>query len=334
MDSNQLEYLKAIGIDVYRSRRVRSLPRAEGHDAQVSPAQPPQQAPTIAVEPEPASATGSTPVVERLVEQLPDAAVEPPARQSSESMPMVVDPAADSVPPSADQPPLFGDEPPPPESPYAPSVAMEALDESAQPPAPPANPVASMDWNTLRESVASCEQCELCKTRTQSVFGVGDTTARVMVVGEAPGQDEDRQGEPFVGRAGKLLDLMLKAAGFERKDVFIANILKCRPPNNRDPKAEEALACRAYLNRQIELVGPDVILAVGRVSAQNLLDSQQAIGRLRGTVHRLPGSGVPVVVTYHPAYLLRSPSEKHKSWSDLQRMMGLLSGDSDESGRP
>jgi DNA polymerase len=138
-----------------------------------------------------------------------------------------------------------------------------------------------------------------------------------MIVGEAPGAEEDRRGEPFVGRAGKLLDEMLLAIGLQRQSVFIANILKCRPPNNRDPAEDEAASCRPYLNRQIELVAPKIIVAVGRIAAQHLLGTDAPVGRLRGQRHELAGSKLPVVVTYHPAYLLRSPSQKGKVWQDL-----------------
>ncbi len=148
-----------------------------------------------------------------------------------------------------------------------------------------------------------------------------------MIIGEAPGAEEDRRGEPFVGRAGKLLDEMLRAVGQSRDEVFIANILKCRPPNNRDPKAEEAAACRGYLERQIELVQPRIILAVGRIAAQQLLGTDAPVGRLRGTLHYL--ASVPLVVTYHPAYLLRSPTQKRKAWDDLclaTRVLDELAG--------
>jgi len=175
----------------------------------------------------------------------------------------------------------------------------------------------------VREAAASCKACDLWRLGTQTVFGVGNRGARLMVVGEAPGAEEDRQGEPFVGRAGLLLNAMLRAAGFERRDVFIANVLKCRPPHNRDPSDEEAGRCLPYLRRQIELVDPDVILCVGRIAAQRLLGTDQTIGRLRGRVHDL--DGVPVVATYHPAYLLRSPGEKRKSWEDLKLALKALS---------
>ncbi|MBT8092750.1 MAG: uracil-DNA glycosylase [Gammaproteobacteria bacterium] len=172
-----------------------------------------------------------------------------------------------------------------------------------------------MDWETLAECVANCTRCSLSQSRTNTVFGVGSRQADWLIIGEAPGAEEDRRGEPFVGRAGKLLDEMLRALGQSRDSVFIANILKCRPPNNRDPKAAEAAACRGYLQRQIELVQPKIILAVGRIAAQILLDSSEPVGRMRGRPHEM--NGIPLVVTYHPAYLLRSPSQKKKSWQDL-----------------
>jgi uracil-DNA glycosylase family 4 len=189
----------------------------------------------------------------------------------------------------------------------------------AQPPQP------GLDWDALRAQVAACRQCGLCETRSQTVFGVGDRGSRLMVVGEAPGAEEDRQGEPFVGRAGKLLDAMLFALGRPREQVYIANILKCRPPNNRDPRPEEVAACEPYLQRQLELLQPELILAVGRIAAQNLLKSDAPVGKLRGRVHRYGPRQTPLVVTYHPAYLLRSPREKAKAWQDLKLARSLLS---------
>ena len=172
-----------------------------------------------------------------------------------------------------------------------------------------------LDWTALRDTVAACTRCKLHKSRTQTVFGVGNPNADWMIIGEAPGAEEDRRGEPFVGRAGKLLDEMLQAAGQGRESVFIANILKCRPPNNRDPEPAESAECRRYLERQIELVQPKIILAVGRIAAHLLLETDTPVGRLRGTTHYLDKT--PLIVTYHPAYLLRSPSQKRKSWDDL-----------------
>ena len=179
----------------------------------------------------------------------------------------------------------------------------------------PEEPVGDLDWDALRACVAGCTRCALAQSRTNTEFGVGNPDADWMIIGEAPGAEEDRRGEPFVGRAGQLLDQMLLAIGESRDSVFIANILKCRPPNNRDPRADESAACRGYLERQIALVRPAIILAVGRVAAQNLLGCDDPVGRMRGRAHELDGT--PLVVTYHPAYLLRSPSQKQKSWSDL-----------------
>lgn len=178
--------------------------------------------------------------------------------------------------------------------------------------------IARLDWEQLEEEVRQCTACSLCASRTQAVFGVGDRQAKWLIVGEAPGADEDRQGEPFVGRAGKLLNPMLQAIGLKREQVYIANILKCRPPENRDPAPAEAASCRPFLERQIALIQPRIILAVGRIAAQNLLDTDTQIGKLRGRVHHFGAARIPLVVTYHPAYLLRSPREKRKSWDDLR----------------
>ena len=177
---------------------------------------------------------------------------------------------------------------------------------------------AGVDWPELRARVAACTRCTLCNTRTQTVFGVGNLKADWLIVGEAPGAEEDRQGEPFVGRAGQLLNSMLRAIGLAREQVYIANILKCRPPGNRDPTAGEAAECLPYLEQQIALLRPRVLLAVGRIAAQNLLRTEVTLGRLRQQVHRFGHSQVPLVVTYHPAYLLRTPTDKRKAWEDLK----------------
>ncbi|MDP9082422.1 MAG: uracil-DNA glycosylase [Pseudomonadota bacterium] len=177
---------------------------------------------------------------------------------------------------------------------------------------------AGADWRELRARVAACTRCSLSTTRTQTVFGVGNLQAQWLIVGEAPGAEEDRQGEPFVGRAGLLLNSMLRAIGLAREQVFIANVLKCRPPGNRDPAAQEAAECLPYLEQQIALLKPKIMLAVGRISAQNLLRTGVTLGRLRQQVHRFGSAQVPLVVTYHPAYLLRTPTDKRKAWEDLQ----------------
>jgi DNA polymerase len=203
----------------------------------------------------------------------------------------------------------------------APPLAPAPPRVVAQPPqraplAARATGVESMDWETLERTVAACEACKLCRGRTQTVFGVGDRTADWMVVGEAPGENEDLQGEPFVGQAGKLLDNMLRALGVARgRGVYIANVLKCRPPGNRNPEPDEVAQCEPFLRRQVELVQPRIILAMGRFAVQSLLQSAEPVGRLRGRVHQY--NGVPLVVTYHPAYLLRNLPDKAKAWADL-----------------
>jgi DNA polymerase len=173
-----------------------------------------------------------------------------------------------------------------------------------------------MDWAALRAAVKECTACGLRAGCNQTVFGVGDESAQWLLVGEAPGAEEDRLGEPFVGQAGKLLDSMLAALGLERgRNVYIANVLKCRPPGNRNPEPGEVAQCSPHLSRQIELIQPKLILAMGRFAVQTLLDTEATIASLRGTVHRY--HGVPLVVTYHPAYLLRNLPDKAKAWADL-----------------
>jgi DNA polymerase len=209
-----------------------------------------------------------------------------------------------------------------------PLTETAAVDLSPAAPDRRAATIARMDWEELTAAVRECTACGLCATRTQTVFGVGDRQAAWLIVGEAPGADEDRQGEPFVGRAGKLLNPMLWAVGLKREQAFVANILKCRPPENRDPTPEEAAQCRPFLNRQIALIRPRLILAVGRIAAQNLLNTDTQIGKLRGRVHYFGPARIPLVVTYHPAYLLRSPREKRKAWDDLRlARRALLAGE-------
>ncbi|MGD9788734.1 MAG: uracil-DNA glycosylase family protein [Sulfuricellaceae bacterium] len=188
--------------------------------------------------------------------------------------------------------------------------------ETAPVVATPAGDIATMDWAALKAAVAGCTRCPLHRTRTQGVFGVGDENADWLIVGEAPGADEDAKGEPFVGQAGKLLDNMLKSIGLKRGvNVYIANVLKSRPPGNRNPEPEEVEACVPYLKRQIELIRPKLILASGRFAVQFLLGREASIASLRGRVHDY--QGIPVIVTYHPAYLLRNLPEKAKAWEDL-----------------
>jgi DNA polymerase len=198
------------------------------------------------------------------------------------------------------------------QSPASIAAAVTAAAALARP-APP----ASASWQALADEVRACTACGLQVSRTQTVFGVGDQHAELLVVGEAPGAEEDRLGAPFVGRAGLLLNAMLKAMGSPRERVFIANVLKCRPPGNRDPSPAEVACCLPYLHRQIALLRPRLMLAVGRIAAQNLLATETPIGQLRGKLHAFGPQRIPLVVTYHPAYLLRSPGEKRKAWKDL-----------------
>jgi uracil-DNA glycosylase family 4 len=257
----------------------------------------------------------------------------PPATQAEADDAPVVDPAR---PPAGDSAGDFAGNLPievvaapgaPASAPTAPRPAPAPAPAPAAParlPAPRAEmgEVAAMGWPALRAAVAACQACKLCESRTQTVFGVGHPNAHWMIVGEAPGEQEDLKGEPFVGAAGQLLDAMLSALGLSRGEegpsaaqVFIANTLKCRPPRNRNPDPEELARCEPFLRRQIELVQPRVILAMGRFALQQLLRSDEAVGRLRGRVHTY--EGVPLIVTYHPAYLLRQPADKAKAWEDL-----------------
>ena len=204
----------------------------------------------------------------------------------------------------------------PREQPHEVASAPRALAPAAA--TMPLPPEALADWGVLRDRVAACTACDLCKTRTQTVFGTGNTRADWLIIGEAPGAEEDRQGEPFVGRAGQLLNAMLLAIGLPRETVFIANILKCRPPGNRDPKPEEVSRCLPFLSAQIALLKPKIILVVGRIAAQTLLATDAPLARLRGKLHHFGDANTPLVITYHPAYLLRTPSDKRKAWEDLK----------------
>lgn len=191
------------------------------------------------------------------------------------------------------------------------SASADAIADSAL-----AASILQMDWPTLKQTIQTCTACALHKTRIQGVVGVGDEQADWLIVGEAPGADEDEQGEPFVGQAGRLLDAMLAAIDLKRgENVYIANVLKSHPPNNRNPAPEEVAACLPYLQRQIQLIQPKIILALGHVAAQALLETEDTIARLRGRVHHY--QGVPLVVTYHPAYLLRNLPDKASAWEDL-----------------
>lgn len=203
-----------------------------------------------------------------------------------------------------------------------------APDKAGSLPEPVASPRAEIPddkvraWAQLEAEVRVCTKCPLHKTRTQTVFGTGNRNAKWMFIGEAPGADEDRQGEPFVGRAGQLLNAILFAMGLKREEVYIANVLKSRPPNNRDPQPEEVEQCEPYLLRQIELIQPRLIVALGRHAAHSLLKTEAPLGKLRG--QQLAYHGTPLFVTYHPAYLLRNPADKRKVWEDMRRAQAAM----------
>ena len=183
------------------------------------------------------------------------------------------------------------------------------------------------DWPQTLQAIEACHNCELANSCTRKVPGKGSQQADLMIIGEAPGHDEDVQGIPFVGRAGQLLNKILQAIQLDPNSVYITNILKCRPPNNRDPHADEVQACSQFLEAQIKLIQPKVILSVGRISAQNLLKDHKPLGKLRGQKHVLPNTNLPLLVTYHPAYLLRNPAEKAKVWQDMKALHRLLNNE-------
>lgn len=216
-----------------------------------------------------------------------------------------------------------------PKPPQAASVRPAAAPVPVLTTRPLADGVDRMDWTTLQATAAACQACDLCAQRKKSVFGVGDQQAPWMVIGEAPGEQEDLQGEPFVGQSGQLLDNMLKAVGLSRQaqgegGVYIANAIKCRPPGNHNPTPQELATCAPYLARQVALVQPQIILLMGRFAVQSVLQTTEPIGKLRGQVHTY--QGVPVVVTYHPAYLLRNPADKAKAWADLVLALKSVQG--------
>lgn len=326
MDARRLAYLRALGIDVWRRRApaggLAAVPDAQGAAVPaVALARGPASEPAAGVSREPTAVSPVEPPRESATAPSGASAGAPDLRATASvatpSRPAVPDerPAGSTAPASAGP------------------VAAHA-GPSDHPPAgrlpDPAHPAARLDWAGLEEAVRRCTACPLHATRTNPVFGVGNRQADWMIIGEAPGGDEDRQGEPFVGRAGQLLTSMLRAIGLAREQVFIANILKSRPPHNRDPRPEEVQACLPYLFRQIELVNPRIILCVGRIAAQTLLETNLPIGKLRGRLHRL-ATGRPMIVTYHPAYLLRSPIEKRKAWQDLLLALQTLE-EADQAG--
>jgi uracil-DNA glycosylase family 4 len=277
-------------LPVWRQRQ------APASDIPAAPAA--KTAPDAMYEPAPKTQAGPETMHEPESEYAGGAATEPMRKRSTpepEAMTEEIDPP-EALPPAGDK-----DEP---------SALLSPMGSDRR------EIIMQMDWPALEQAVELCPACNLCKTRIQTVFGVGDRNADWLFVGEAPGAEEDRRGEPFVGQAGKLLDNMLAAIKLRRGDnVYIANVLKCRPPDNRDPHGEEVVQCNPYLLRQVELIKPKLIVALGKFAAQSLLDSDSSISSMRGKLHDY--NGVPVIVTYHPAYLLRNMSDKAKAWEDL-----------------
>jgi DNA polymerase len=239
-----------------------------------------------------------------------------PAASVARAAPVVEEAVAPAAVPPAE----------PPRPRVAPAVPQPVVAREDAPARERRPGIELLEWDALTQAVAECRACRLCEGRRNTVFGVGDRQADWLVVGEAPGENEDLRGEPFVGQAGKLLDNMLAALGLDRSErVYIANVLKCRPPGNRNPQPEEVAQCEPFLRRQVELLQPKIILAMGRFAVQTLLQTDDPIGRLRGRVHRY--HDVPVVVTYHPAYLLRNLPDKAKAWADLCLAQAVLRGE-------
>ncbi|KWF34312.1 uracil-DNA glycosylase [Burkholderia pseudomultivorans] len=283
--------------------------RAPDRDAGATPADAPRGAVSARV-PADAPLQAAAPASDAMRRDAADAAAHRELADARASAQRQSAASTEPMPPALDAPPAAEDDfawfdAAPPGDPVAPAESRAAQ-----------TPVAMLDWDALAARVADCTRCRLCEKRTNTVFGVGDREADWMLVGEAPGENEDKQGEPFVGQAGKLLDNMLRSLSLERgRNVYIANVIKCRPPGNRNPEPDEVARCEPYLQRQVALVKPKLIVALGRFAAQTLLKTDASIASLRGRVHAY--EGVPVIVTYHPAYLLRSLQDKSKAWADL-----------------
>ncbi len=285
------QYLSTMGIQVWVRRHIISTLTAESSSVNIST----MSHESTNITPENTSSVSEPPatlqpVTANVAPPLPDESpIEPPTEAAL---------PPDEKPPPVPQPTTVNDTPPP--------LPLED------------RPVSGLDWRCLQTRVAICTACDLHKTRTQTVFGIGNRQAELLLIGEGPGADEDAQGEPFVGRAGQLLNEMLYAINLKREDVYIANVVKCRPPNNRNPNSHELACCNAFLQRQMALVNPKLIVAVGRVAAHHLLATDTAIGKLREQRFKYGETSIPLIATYHPAYLLRFPQEKRKSWHDLQ----------------
>ncbi|MDM8545369.1 uracil-DNA glycosylase [Candidatus Venteria ishoeyi] len=326
-------YLEQMGITLWQRRDITS---SQGAD--LVPDTPTVAKTTVATTTQPDAMTIKTetlnelapiqfaqePVIQKPVVQEPDPLIQPPATvENTEAMMLEPPPAWLDIPPEVD----FDDgfEP----------VFPEGLAEPEVPDMPPAQAIidpwvkraqdiSQLDWDALQQQVSACQDCPLAQTRQHTVFGMGNKQANWLLIGEASGSDEDRLGEPFVGRAGKLLNAMLTAVGANREQVYIANTVKCHPPHNRDPNAPEIKRCAPFLERQIQLLQPRLILALGKVAAQRLLQTEAAMASFRQQQYTYGENKIPLLVTYHPAYLLRRPKEKAKAWEDLLRAITLV----------
>ena len=333
LDARQRAMLAEMGVTVWAPKAAPAPPPARAPEL-AEPTQPveaAQPAGAAALSPPALSESPPTFAAAAPSEAAPQAESQPPVARDLAPAQVREESADDAVSSQLDH--ITNDNPRIPHSqvPQTTHVAALAAQQVAELTAVNPAGVAEMDWARLQATVADCRACRLCERRTQAVFGVGATRADWMVVGEAPGEQEDRRGEPFVGPAGQLLDAMLQAVGVNRQApagdqaVYIANVLKCRPPGNRNPQPDEVAQCEAYLRRQVALVQPKLILALGRFAVQSLLNTTEPIGRLRQQVHHY--QGVPVIVSYHPAYLLRNLPDKAKAWADLvlaMRVAGRL----------
>lgn len=327
---DRLAYLEAMGVDVWVQRQNRvstQLPAIATTQPQVGEAEssPAAEPSTPVATADPTAATASARVapdsaIPTDMDQVDRAAPQEPTQSPSASIEQ--SPPEQLTPQVRDGDAIaqFNDSfTEPPQQPVEPDV-----DASINPATDARSSQIPVTLESLQIEAAACTRCELHSTRLQSVFGHGNPDADWMFVGEAPGAEEDRQGLPFVGPAGKLLDAMLLAIGLEREDVYIANLVKCRPPRNRDPQTQELASCESYIRGQLEIIQPRIIVALGRFAAQSLTQSTESIGRLRGSQHTHALTGIPVVATYHPAYLLRSPVEKGKVWRDLLRARAIV----------
>jgi len=315
----QLAYLNAMGIPVWVSRAAVDPAIFEAPPLNKSPTQP-------LTPPQPSEQAQNSPqtVIPHEVSPI-EIPMQHSSRYQSQTPPPITTPSKYAPPAAFSIENLFNeiDQATPPHSVNSITSIADSLDTKVA--EMPLIDCKNFNWQQLEHAVIACQQCELYNKRSQVVFGAGTQQATWMIIGDAPKEEEDTQGQPFMDRAGMLLDNMLTAVGLDRPSVYLANTLKCRPPNNRDPRQGESKACYGYIKRQIQLVNPSLILIVGRIAAQRLLKSTKPLAQLRGRQHQLPELNIPVVVTYHPRYLLRQPRDKYKSWQDLKLALTIMS---------